>query len=446
MSTAAFGHLAHLRRRPVRGLLTIAFLARTTAAVLPITLLLSLAQSYGYGRASAVTGGYTFALALLLPLRGRLLDHYGAQRALTVMGGCAMTLLTLVAFSVGQRWPWWSTLLLVTCASLSSPPLNAALRSSWRLLVTDARQLKAVHAADSILEEAGFVLAPLTAGAAVLALGAHRAYEATVVCYLAVIAAYLLAARRHRLGTQTPTNPPASDGRRRRWLGPLAQPRIRRIMVPLLVMGTVFGGTGIFVPAYAQHLDATGWIGPLLAATSIGGVIGGILYATLTLTSSHWHIYRILALAFALPACFLFLARPLWLLATLLMLAGLFVTPLFITAFLLVDATATDDTRIEANTWVGASADIANGAVAVTIGALVSAQRWDTALLLLSACAAAGVITALLTPIPAPGKGAQGTTGEHAPTGSDPVLPGPQPAPAGGRPGPVVGEPPATRP
>ncbi|MFE3120380.1 MFS transporter, partial [Streptomyces niveus] len=74
------------------------------------------------------------------------------------------------------------------------------------------------------------------------------------------------------------------------------------------------------------------------------------------------------------------------------MLAGLFVTLLFITALLLVDATATDDTRIEANTWVGASADIANGAV--TIGALVSAQRWDTALLLLSACATAGVITA----------------------------------------------------
>lgn len=441
MKSGAYGHLAPLGRRPVRGLLTIAFLARTAGAVLPITLLLSLAHTYGYARASAVTGGYTAVLALLLPLRGRLLDHYGARRTLTVMGLCAMTLMALVAVSAGHRWPWWSTLLLVTSASLSSPPLNAALRASWRQLVTDPQQLKAVHAADSILEEAGFVLAPLTAGVTVLALGPQHAYTITVVCYLTVIAAYLLAAHRHQLGARTPTpaRPENHGGRLRRWLGPLAQPRIRRIMIPLMVMGCVFGGTGIFVPAYAQHLGATEWIGPLLAATSLGGVIGGILYATLTLTSSHWRTYRLLAFAFALPGCFLFLAQPLWLLATLLFLAGLFVTPLFINAFLLVDATATENTRIEANTWVGASADIANGTIAVIIGALVSAQRWNTALLLLSACAAAGILTALLTPTaPSPG-----TTTDNPRTG-DPALPGPQPAPEP-QPGATVGEPP-TRP
>ncbi|WP_329151638.1 hypothetical protein OHA63_00095 [Streptomyces anulatus] len=42
-----------LARPPVRGLLTIAFLARTTSAVLPITLLLALAQSHGYTRAAS---------------------------------------------------------------------------------------------------------------------------------------------------------------------------------------------------------------------------------------------------------------------------------------------------------------------------------------------------------------------------------------------------------
>lgn len=80
------GVLHLLLRPPVRGLLTLAFLARTTAAVLPITLLLALAQAHGYARAAAVGGGYTLVLALCAPLRGRLLDRYGAHRMLTLMG------------------------------------------------------------------------------------------------------------------------------------------------------------------------------------------------------------------------------------------------------------------------------------------------------------------------------------------------------------------------
>ncbi|MER6523113.1 MFS transporter [Streptomyces sp. NPDC001553] len=397
------GVLRPLLRPPVRGLLTLAFLARTTAAVLPITLLLALAQAHGYTRAAAVGGGYTLVLALCAPLRGRLLDRYGAHRMLTLMGAATAVLLGLVACSVEFRWPWWSTLPLVIAATLAGPPLNAALRSSWRTLATDEAQLKAVHSADSILEEAGFVLAPLTAGAAVLWLGPRHAYEAAATAFIVVTALYLAAARRHQLGTRRPATagPPtstASTGRSRRWLGPLTIPGMISILLPLLVMGAVFGGTGILVPAYTQHQNATTWLGPLLAAISIGGVIGGILYATLDWKSGLWHKYRLLTLGFTLPTALLFLARPLWLLALLLLLAGLFVTPLFINAFLLIDATATDDTRNEANTWVGATTDIANGITAVTIGTLAEHQRWDTALLSLTLCAAAGAAGTLLAP------------------------------------------------
>ncbi|GGZ61681.1 MFS transporter [Streptomyces subrutilus] len=394
--------LRHLARPPVRGLLTLAFLARTTAAVLPVTLLLALAESHGYARAALVGGGYTFVIALCAPLRGRLLDRYGAHRALTRLGAATALLLGLVACSVEFRWPWWTTLPLVVTAGLASPPLNAALRSSWRRLAADEAQLKAVHSADSVLEEAGFVLAPLTAGAAITLLGPRHAYETAAAAFVAVTALYLAAARRHHLGTTRPA--PAEPGparvgpRSRRWLGPLATPGTTAILLPLSVMGCVFGGTGVLVPAYTQSQHATVWLGPLLAAVSTGGVIGGILYAMIDWKAGLWRTYRLLTLGFTLPAMLLFLARPLWLLAALLLLAGLFVTPLFINAFLLIDATATDDTRVEANTWVGASTDITGGVTAVVIGALVQHQRWDTALLTLTCCATVGALGALLAP------------------------------------------------
>ncbi|MFE9374746.1 MFS transporter [Streptomyces sp. NPDC006711] len=248
-----------------------------------------------------------------------------------------------------------------------------------------------------MLEEAGFVLAPLAAGAILVLFGPCHGYELAAACFVTVMSLYLTATRRHHL-TLTRAAPTARPPhpRRRRWLGPLALPGMPGILLPLLVMGALFGGTGILIPAYTLHEHATSWLGPLLAATSTGGVLGGIAYAVLPWHSDLWHKYRILTLGFTTPALLLFLARPLWLLATLLLIAGLFVTPLFINAFLLTDATATDETRIEANTWIGATADVANGIMATIIGTLVQAQKWDTALFTLTGCAATGTAATLI--------------------------------------------------
>ncbi|MFJ8982983.1 hypothetical protein [Streptomyces sp. NPDC102282] len=191
-------------------------------------------------------------------------------------------------------------------------------------------------------------------------------------------------------------------------------------------------GTSVLLPAYTQNQHATPWLGPLLAAISTGGVIGGILYATIDWKAGLWRKYQLLTLGFTLPTTLLFLARPLWLLATLLLLAGLFVTPLFINAFLLIDATANDDTRIEANTWVGASTDITNGIMAITIGALAQHHRWDTALITLTCCATVGAASAILTSTGPAAPPSSGTARVATPSAASPPAarpPAPQPGP-----------------
>lgn len=390
-----------LLRPRVLNLLAIALVSRTVVAVLPITLLVSLAQPYGYAVAAVVNGTMTLVLAVLGPLRGRVLDRVGQRRALVVMGVTAMALMSLVAVSVAFHWPWWVSLLLVICAALTSPPLNAALRTSWRRVVDGEQALKVVHSADSVLEEIGFVLAPLAAGLALVMLQPRHAYELCVAIYVLVITAYLMLAKRYGLGrrpapaTDEDAAAPPPLRRSHRWLGPLAEPSMLMIIAPLLTMGCVFGGIGIFVPAYTQHLSAVVWVGPLLAMISIGGVVGGIAYGVLRWNSDLWTKYRILAAGFAIPACLLFTAEPLWLLALLLVLSGLFVTPVFINAFLLVDHTIDERLRHEANIWVGASTDVANGIIAIVIGALVVNADWSPALAVLSGCSLVGLVVVL---------------------------------------------------
>ncbi|WP_424216483.1 MFS transporter (plasmid) [Streptomyces sp. BI20] len=411
------GALGVLARPPIRGLLALAFLARTTSAVLPLTLLLALADAHGYARAATVAGGHTLVLALCAPLRGRLLDRLGARRALTGLGAACAVLLALVAVSVNAPWPWWTTLPLAVSATLAVPPLNVALRASWRRLAPDAEAAKVVHSADSLAEEAGFVSAPLAAGGLVLLLGPRHAYACAAAVFLLVLLRYLRVAHRHGLGARpttavatatTAARPPVV--RRplaQRLFGPLATPGVPAILPPLLVMGCVFGGAAVLVPARVQHEGAEIWLGPLLAALSVGGVVGGLVYAAVPWRADPWRRHRLLTLGFALPTALFVLARPLWALGLLLFLAGLTVTPLFVNAFLLVDATADDAGRHEATTWIGAAPDLAHGIMAAVVGSLVHSQRWDTALTLLSGCALAGALATLAVRAPASAGGAR---------------------------------------
>lgn len=374
----------------VMQLLSIALLSRTIVAILPITLLVSLAQPHGYGIAAVVNGTYVLVLAVLGPLRGRVLDRVGQRRALRIMGPAAIGFMSMVAFSVEYVWPWWTSLLLVLGAGLTAPPFNAAIRASWRQVVPDQQTLKAAHSADSILEEICFVIGPATAGLLIVLMQPRHAYEVTVAAYAIVTIFYLLTARRYGLGQRVAA--PAGGQRRQRWLGALGHKPIYLIMVPLVVMGCLFGGVGIYVPAITEAQDQLGWLGPLLAMISIGGVAGGIIYGVVAWNDNLWRKYQLLALGFMVPTSLLFLAEPLWAFGVLLVLSGLFVTPIYINAFLLVDEVIPDHVKHEANIWVGASTNLANGFIAMAIGALATGHQWLAARVLLSAVAVVGLI------------------------------------------------------
>ncbi|EYT65570.1 hypothetical protein H489_0106885 [Curtobacterium flaccumfaciens UCD-AKU] len=373
-------------------------MARIAAAATPLALLVALAQPYGFATAAIVDGVYTILLAVLGPFRGRLVDRFGARRALVPMAAIASVALGLVAVSVTVVLPWQLTLVFVVLAGAAAPPISAALRVEWSEVVGgDADLTRVAHSLDSLLEESAFVVGPLLAGLGLATMGGAASYSVAAGLTIASTIVYLLlyVIRSRRAAPMSTEQAASTDesptselrGPVIRILGALSSVSVLRILAPLAAMGFVFGGIDVYAPAYATHLGAVGLSGVILAMVSVGGVIGGVWYSMASWDKPLWHKYIALTFGFGMPILGLVLASNVWVMCILLALAGLAVTPLYINAYLLVDSDVPRPIRHEANLWLGASTDLANGASAILVGLLVSNALWFEARASISALA-----------------------------------------------------------
>jgi len=186
--------------------------------------------------------------------------------------------------------------------------------------------------------------------------------------------------------------PPPGTGRTARALrtvaGPIAHRSLQRIVCPLILMGTVFGINAILAPALCQrsgHLDATGFV---MAAISLGGVIGALAYSSLKLETTLRRNHAVLGLIFAAPMLFAVFARSPWVLGALLAVAGLAVTPLYINSYLMMDNDVPEEEIHEANTWVPVGNDVGY-VVGITLAVAILGRGQINAALASVSCAAA---------------------------------------------------------
>lgn len=380
----------------VINLMSVAFLYRIAYGGTPLALLVALNNTYGIGIAAFIDGIYTLLLALLGPLRARMLDRFGQKTALLAMGPASVGFMCLIIWGIAEHWWWPLVLVLVIAAGMTIPPLNAAVRVSWRYTVQGEAALKTVHSVDSVVEELAFFIGPALAGLGFYLAGPHHTYRYAVAGMAVGLAAFAAVAWRYRITVpvgQTHEEPAAghSSSRRaalRRWLGPLTDPAMPRIMAPLLVMGIMFGGMNIYIAAWTQAEGILGWSGLIAVQISLGGVIGGLIMAATRWEPPLWTRYRLMAIGFLVPYLALVLAHSPWVLAGIFFTAGLFMTPLFATAFLLIDAEIPLARRHEATAWVGSSTDLANGITAIVLGLLIAQQRWQLVLTILTGIAA----------------------------------------------------------
>lgn len=243
------------------------FLGAVAINMQALSVLLLIRDSTGsFGAAGTVAGALSLGAAAGLVLQGRLLDRFG-QPAVLVPAGliCAGS---LTALALAARTGPLAGLFALT-AGISIPAVPSAMRVLCPDLLPDRRSRTSAYALLAIQLEISTVLGPLAVSGAVLLAGAR----------VAVLATGLLAAGAAVLYACTPAS--------RMWRGSRTvrrpvrfHPGLRTLLGTALGVGAAAGLVAVGVPAVAVGHGAASLAGPLLAATAIGGMLGGLVYGS----------------------------------------------------------------------------------------------------------------------------------------------------------------------
>jgi predicted MFS family arabinose efflux permease len=372
------GHQSLADRR-VLGLLGCLSLQRISVAAFPAVLIVATVDARGLWPAAVLQGARVVTGTFTAPLRARVLDRIGRHRVIVPQTMLVAVLLLLLGAAVTSRGvPIPLALAAAIAPAAVSPATDSVIRTLWRDLGRDEQQVKSLHAYDSILEEVGYLAGPALASVLMIGLGPDTALFTVIGAMIAGYCLVLLSrqvrsALRPRPGSKArPPAPTRAGGPARRFArtlaGPIASRELQRIVLPLILMGSVFGVVGILAPALsarAGHPDVTGFV---LASISLGGVIGALIYSAAKVTWPLRVRHAALGLVFGLPLLFGFAADSVWALAALLVLGGLAVTPLYINAYLMMDEEIPPDVIHEANTWVPVGNNVGY-VLGITIGA-----------------------------------------------------------------------------
>lgn len=377
-----------LRSPYVGALVASALLARLPIGINALAIVLYLREQTGsFAIAGVVSGTLAAGSGVGAPVQGRLVDRIGARRVLVPLAFVhAVALGSIVAFAeLGAP-----TVVLVLCgfiAGFAIPPTSSVLRSMWTDLV-EPRLHQAAYALDSTMIELIFISGPLlTAAVAYVTSPAG----ALIVSAIAVVAGTTI------FTALPPTRHVEPEERHERhFLGALASPGVRTLVLISLPTGIGIGILEVGIPAFSRAEGAAATAGILLAIWSLGSGIGGLLYGTLPRRAGLYRTHLIVAWLLPLTLIPLAAAPSVWVMALLVLPAGFCIAPLLATRNELVGGVAPPGMRTEAYTWPITSfvGGIAIGAA--LCGLLVEGPGWRTAFVVAAGFAVAGALLAVL--------------------------------------------------
>ncbi len=379
MLAADRGYVALLRLRGAGPLWLWTSLARLQYGVLPLALLLLLAERrHSFAEAGTTLAGYGLAAGLLGPFRARLADRAGVRRVLVVLA--VLLALALTGLTVAADAPLAVTLFLAVLAGSVPPPVGPVMRAAWRRMAGDDQDLlRRAYSFDAVGEEVLYVLGPLVAAAAAASLGPRTAVLGSAG--LLVLAAAGTAACLPK--GQRPVAPRSRAGSRRRGVAGLA---------PVAGLGFLLGGLEVAGVAAALAAARPSAAGLPAAAVSVGSVIGGLLYGRRRWPGDHGSQARLLACAAAVAVALAATCTAnVDLMVGVLSLAGLFIAPAIVSSYLLADESAAAGST-EATAWVNASFNACLALGSAAAGVVVDAASPRLAMLVLAGVASVVVL------------------------------------------------------
>lgn len=384
---------AVLRTPHACGAFVTSLIGRLCYGIVSLSLILTLTVGgRDYGFAGLVMALFGLTIVLVSPFRAWMVDRYGPRRALPVMAASFAALVVAIAVipdrsSVNDV----AIALLAATAGACAPPLGVVMRTLWSVLVDDRGVLQTAYSLDGVAEELLYVTGPVIVGVIILV--------AAPAVGLLVSAGLVVA------GTGLFLQSPAL----RRWPAPMVRsaprgqdsPRAeagtgRAILALALVTGAVglcLGGLGLVIVAFSRARHDPAAVAWIEAVLSVGSALGGLGYGAVTWRISARRRLVLLVTGLAVILIPAALSPNLLVLATLIGLAGVLVSPALATAYVLTDSLASPTARNRAGNWVNSGYNAGNSAGAVLSGQLIGRIP-------LSACLPVLAVPALLAVVP----------------------------------------------
>ncbi|NSY50892.1 MFS transporter [Agrobacterium tumefaciens] len=328
-----------------KGFSAAGFFARLPIAMAPIGIVAMLSQTYGeYWLAGAVSATFALTNAAVAPQISRLVDRKGQSSVLV-----PATIISIIAFAIliiatNQRWPAW-TLFLSAFLAAAMPSIPAMMRARWTEIFRDRPELNTAFAFESAADELVYIAgASLSVGLAVSLFPEAGMMISTASLALGTFA-FLL---------QRSTEPKVrsfESGSRQHSAIRLRSVQI--ITVALIFVGSTFATAEVSAVAITKELGQPEAASLVIGVYAIGSFVVGLLLGAINpkmpLQRQLLIAVSVLALT-ALPL--LFASTTVSLLAFAVFLSGVAISPIFITAFGLIERRVPESMLTEGVTWV----------------------------------------------------------------------------------------------
>ncbi|MBB5775220.1 MFS transporter [Nonomuraea jabiensis] len=332
------------------------FLAQLTQQVAPIgTVLVVQGASGSLTLAGVTAAAFAMGAGMGRPVQGRLMDRRGSRPVLLVTALVHVSALVALVAAAGDRL-WWAVVALAWVAGAGLPPVSVSMRIEWGRRVPDEGRT-AAYSLVYLVQELAMLVGPLAFGV-VIAL-------TTTSLGLALVA---VAAGAGTLGFTRALRAEARGSERGRGRV-FADRRMPVLLAVVLLLGGTLGALQVGVPALAAARHVPAATGVLVAALSVGGIMGAAAYGARSWQSRAG--VRLVALMLALGAVLAPLALVeswpvFWMV---LFGGGLALNPALTTSSLLVDEFA-PGAQAEAFGWVstaiGVGGALGSGVAGVT--------------------------------------------------------------------------------
>lgn len=254
-------------------------LARLPISMLGLGVVLLISSKTGaYTLAGAVSATLVIAEALCAILQARLIDRLGQARVLVPILWVSMTALVLLLIAVGQDWPTPTFFVFAAICGAAFPMVGSAVRTRWAYVTGgDKEALQTAYSFEAVLDETVFVVGPTL----VTLLATLQPYAGLTTAVLAAtVGTMSYAAQR---ATEPPTHAVHATGQK----PPMSWGTLGPLTIIGLFYGLLFGAGEVITVAFADEHGHKAWSGVLLACWSMGSLISGVLFGTLTLRSSN---------------------------------------------------------------------------------------------------------------------------------------------------------------